>query len=158
MFSERPGPTSYCHKYIAHSSPYSAFCLFIDEHILKYVQKHTRSTTEKLMIAISLCTSINWRVSLVSNLLKVSWLEEILGIKHLRNKDWEQLIFQNTMSRERYAKIMKHLSFDDFQRRRQRRETDKFCLNSEVWNSFIENCKKCCVRNFDLTIDEQLFS
>ena len=32
-----------------------------------------------------------------------------------------------------------------------------FCLISEVWNSFIENCKKYYVPNFDLTIDEQLF-
>ena len=53
---------------------------------------------------------------------------------------------------------MKHLSFDDFQRRKQRRETEKFCLISEVWNSFIENCKKYYVPNFDLTIDEQLFA
>ena len=37
---------------------------------------------------------------------------------------------------------MKHLRFDDFQRRRQSRETGKFCLISEVWNSFTENCKK----------------
>ena len=41
--------------------------------------------------------------------------------------------------------------------RRQRRETDKFCLISQVWNCFIENCKECYVPNFDLTIDEQLF-
>ena len=37
------------------------------------------------------------------------------------------------------------------------RETGKFCLISEVWNSFIENCKKYYVPNFDLTIDKQLF-
>ena len=78
-------------------------------------------------------------------------------IKQLWNKDWRQPIFRNTMSRDRYAKIMKHLRFDDFQKRRQRRETDKFCLISEVWNSFIENSKKYFVPNFDLTIDEQLF-
>ena len=41
VFSERPGPTSYCHRNIVHGSPYSAFHLFIDEHILKCVQKHT---------------------------------------------------------------------------------------------------------------------
>ena len=52
---------------------------------------------------------------------------------------------------------MKHLRFDDFFSRRQRRETDKFCLISEVWNCLIENCKKCNVPNCDLTIDEQLF-
>ena len=61
------------------------------------------------------------------------------------------------MSRDRYQEIMKHLRFDDFFSRRQRRETDKFCLISEVWNCFIESCKKCYVPNFDLTINEQLF-
>ena len=61
------------------------------------------------------------------------------------------------MSRDRYQEIMKHLRFDDFFSRRQRRETDKFCLISEVWNCFIESCKKCNVPNCDLTIDEQLF-
>ena len=61
------------------------------------------------------------------------------------------------MSRDRYQQIMKHLRFDDFFSRRQKRKTDKFCLISEVWNCFIENCKKCYVPNFDLTIDEQLF-
>ena len=77
VFSERPGPTSYCHRYIVHGSPYSAFHLFIDEHILKCVQKHTINTAE-LMIAISICTWMNWRVSLVSTLLELCWLEEIL--------------------------------------------------------------------------------
>ena len=52
---------------------------------------------------------------------------------------------------------MKHLRFDNFFSRRQKRETDKFCLISEVWNCFRENCKKCYVPNCDLTIDEQLF-
>ena len=78
-------------------------------------------------------------------------------IKQLWSKDWGQPIFQKSMSRDRYAKIMKHLRFDDFQKRRKRRETNMFCLISEVWNSFIENCKKYYVPNFDLTIDEQLF-
>ena len=41
VFSERPGPTSYCLRCIVHGSPYSAFHLFVDEHILKCVQKHT---------------------------------------------------------------------------------------------------------------------
>ena len=78
-------------------------------------------------------------------------------VKQLWSKEWGQLIFRNTMSRDRYQEIMKYLRFDDFFSRRQRRETDKFCLISEVWNCFIENCKKCYVPNFDLTIDEQLF-
>ena len=78
-------------------------------------------------------------------------------VKQLWSKEWGQLIFQNTMSRDKYQEIMKHLRFDDFFSRRQRRKTDKFCLISEVWNCFIENCEKCYVPNCDLTIDEQRF-
>ena len=77
-------------------------------------------------------------------------------IKQLWSKEWGHSIFGNTMGRNRYQKIMKHLRFDDFLSRRQRRQTDKFCLISEVWNCFIENCKKCYIPSFDLTIDEQL--
>ena len=41
VFSERLGPTSYCHRCLVHGSLYNAFHLFVDEHILKCVQKHT---------------------------------------------------------------------------------------------------------------------
>ena len=41
VFSERPGPTSYCHRSVVNGSPYSAFHLFIDEHMLRCIQKHT---------------------------------------------------------------------------------------------------------------------
>ena len=41
VFSERPGPTSYCHRSVVNGSPYSAFHIFIDEHMLRCIQKHT---------------------------------------------------------------------------------------------------------------------
>ena len=41
VFSERPGPTSYCHRSVVNGSPYSVFHLFIDEHMLRCIQKHT---------------------------------------------------------------------------------------------------------------------
>ena len=37
VFSERPGPTSYCHRSVVNGSPYSAFRLFIDEHMLRCI-------------------------------------------------------------------------------------------------------------------------
>ena len=52
---------------------------------------------------------------------------------------------------------MKYLRFDNFSTRLERKETNKFCLISETWKDFIENCKRCYVPSFDLTIDEQLF-
>ena len=77
-------------------------------------------------------------------------------IKQLWRKERGHSIFGNTMGRNRYQKIMKHLRFDDFLNRRQRRQTDKFCLISEAWDCFIENCKKCYIPSFNLAIDEQL--
>ena len=41
VFSERPGPMSYGHRSVVNGSLYSAFHLFIDEHMLRCIQKHT---------------------------------------------------------------------------------------------------------------------
>ena len=41
VFSERPGPTSYCHRSVVNGGPYSAFHLFLDKHMLRCIQKHT---------------------------------------------------------------------------------------------------------------------
>ena len=61
------------------------------------------------------------------------------------------------MSLGLFKTIMKHLRFDDASDRSSRRISDKFCLVSEIWKDFIQNCQKCYVPDFDLTIDEQLF-
>ena len=140
-----------------HDSPCSAFHLFIDEHILKCVQKHTINHGK---IDDS---DFNLHLHELESFIGLQLARGVLvgrntAIKQLWSKEWEQPIFRNTMSRDKYAKIMKHLMFDDFQRRRQRREANKFCLIFEVWNSFIENCIKYYVPNFDLTIDEQFCS
>ena len=156
VFSERPGPTSYCHRSVVNGSPYSTFHLFIDEHMLRCIQKHTINHRKKDNDDFDL------HVDELESFIGLRFALGVLvgkntPVKQLWSKEWGQLIFRNTMSRDRYQEIMKHLWFDDFFSRRQRRETDKFCLISEVWNCFIENCKKCYVPNCDLTIDEQLF-
>ena len=149
-----------------HGSSYSAFHLFIDEHILKCVQKHPINH-EKIDDS-----NFNLHLDELESFIGLQLARGVLvgrntPIKQLWSKDWGQLIFRNTMSRDRYAKIMKHLRFDDFHRRRKRRETNKFCLISEVWNSCIENCKKYYVpiliwlltNNFFVAkLDDPLFS
>ena len=53
---------------------------------------------------------------------------------------------------------MEHLRFDNVSTRAERkRKSEKFCLISETWKAFIENCHKCYVTNLNLTTDEQLF-
>ena len=77
VFSECSGPTSHCHRYNVHGSRTVLFtCLLTNTSWSVF--KSTRSTTEKLMIEISIFTWMNWRVLLVSNLLEMCWLEEIL--------------------------------------------------------------------------------
>ena len=156
LFSERLGPTSYCHRSVVNGSPYSAFDLFIDEHMHKCIQKHIINHRKKDNDDFDL------HVDELESFICLQIVRGVLvgkntPVKQLWSKEWGQLICRNTMSRDRYQEIIKHLTFDNFFSRRQRRETDKFCLISEVWNCFIENCKKCYVPNFDLTIDEQLF-
>ena len=48
------------------------------------------------------------------------------SINQLWSKEWGHSIFGNTLGRNRYQKIMKHLRFNDFLSRRQRRHTDNF--------------------------------
>ena len=156
VFSERSGPTSYCHGSVVNGNPYSAFHIFIDEHMLRCIQKHTINHGKKDNDDFDL------HVDELESFIGLQITRGVLvgkntPVKQLWSKEWGQLIFRNTMSRDRYQEIMKHLRFDDYFSRRQSRETDKFCLISEVWNCFIENYKKCYVPNCDLTIDEQLF-
>ncbi|KAJ6633725.1 Cubilin like, partial [Pseudolycoriella hygida] len=49
-----------------------------------------------------------------------------------------------SISKENFKNIMKFLRFNDKETQKQRLASDKFALMSEVWISFIENCKKCC--------------
>ena len=113
VFSECPGPTSYCHRSVVNSSPYSAFHSFIAEHMLRCIQKHTSDHGKKNNDDFD---------------LHVDELESPIGlqiaggvlvgkntpVKQLWSKEWGQLIFRNITSRDRYQEIMKHLRFDDF--------------------------------------------
>ena len=142
VFSERPGSTFYCHRSVVNSSPYNAFHLFIDEHMLRCIQKHTINHGKKDNDIFDLhVDELNSSIGL--QIARGVLVGKNTPVKQLWSKEWGQLIFRNTISPDRYQEIMKHLRFDDFFGWKQRRETDKFCLISEVWNCFIESCKKC---------------
>ena len=78
-------------------------------------------------------------------------------IHQLWSKEQGHPILSKTINRDCYKELMNHLRFDNYSTHCERRQKDKFCLISEIWNNFIENCKKCFVPSFDLTINEQLF-
>ena len=103
VFSERPGPTSYCHRSVVNGSPYSAFHLFIDEHMLRCIQKHTINHRKKDNDDFDL------HVDELESFIGLQNARRVLvgkntPVKQLWSKKWGQLIFRNTMSRNRYQK------------------------------------------------------
>nr|CAH7767135.1 unnamed protein product [Callosobruchus chinensis] len=80
-----------------------------------------------------------------------------MSYKDLWHKKWGPPFFTETMSRNRFTEIMKYLRFDIQSTRIQRKKTDRFCLASEIWNKFIDNCIACYTPGESLTVDEQLY-
>lgn len=60
------------------------------------------------------------------------------------------------MPRDDFIQILKFLRFDLKTERRHRLATDKFCMASQLWEPFIENCSKAYIPSQNLTVDEQL--
>ena len=151
-----PGLTSYAQHGLVRESPLSAFRLFIDEPMLRSIQKYTVLHGKSKNNAF--CVSIEDLEKFIGlTIARGVTVSKNTPIKHLWNKGWGPPLFKNTMTREKYESIMKHMRFDDLSNRRQRRETDKFCLISATWDKFICNCKLAYVLHGDITIDEQLF-
>ena len=157
VFTPKPGPTAYSCRQVMKESPLSAFQLYIDEIMLRSIQKYT--------IHHAHLDDKNFNCPL-EELEKFIGLQIARGVlekkntpvKQLWSKEWGHPIFASTLSRNRFESIMKHLRFDNVSTRSERRrKSEKFCLISETWNAFIENCQKCYVPNLNLTIDEQLF-
>lgn len=88
-----------------------------------------------------------------------------LGVSGCRSADLHSLwsdssglpFCAETMSRNRFCKIMRFLRFNEKLTRSVWLQDYKFALVSAVWNRFIENCTTCYKPGTDITIDEQLF-
>ena len=52
----------------------------------------------------------------------------------------ERTMCKSVMSRNRFCKVLRFLSFDIKSNRSQRLQTEKFDLFFEVWNRVIDNC------------------
>ena len=115
VFSERPGPTPYSHRSVRVGSPLSAFRLFIDETMLRSIQKFT--------IKHGKTDNDNFSMD-------IEELEKFIGLQIARGV----LVDKNTPIYQLWSKECSRI------------QAYKFCLISDPWNSFIENCKKCYVQ------------
>ena len=80
-----------------------------------------------------------------------------LRLSYLWSQRWGPEFFSKTMSRNKFAEILRVIRFDKKNERSQQLQTDKFALVSEVWNKFVENSQMCYKPGAAITVDEQLF-
>ena len=157
ILREVPGPSPYSKRYVLRDSPVSAWRLFIDDHILKFIKKCTEAEARQQL------ETNDWSMTLpeLEAFISIMYSRGASGTNHLSLKSmWEKkwgLDFnKKTMSRDRFLEIMRFLRFDERSTRSARLETDKFALVSAVWNRFIGNCQSCYIPSANVTIDEQL--
>ena len=153
VFSERTGPTAYAQRGIRPQSLLSAFRLFIDEpmlrSILKFTVNHGKADNANFLVEIrELEKFIGLQIA------RSALVEKNTPIYQLWCKEWGHPIFGKTMSRDRYKELMRDLTIFPHA---EKEEKQTSFASSLKWEDFIENCKRCYVPSFDLTIDEQLF-
>ena len=158
VFRARSGPTVYTRHAISENSPYSAFKLMIDEKMLRHIQRCTQAEADRVQ------GEGQWNISLndLETFIALLYARGILSgstssRRRLWSEKWSISIFQTSMPRDTFEKILRFIRFDQRNARSERLKTDKFALISEIWNDFVENCKKAYIPEAELTIDEQLF-
>lgn len=157
VWKARPGPTSYSTSKVLNGSPLSAFSIFVDEKMLRHVQRCTNEEGKRVT------GDQAWHVTLeeMEKFIGLLITRGIIGgrnlpVKELWSKSWGNSIFNKTLPRHRFCEIMTHLRFDMKSERRRNLVSNKFCLASEIWEPFIENCQKAFVPEKNITVDEQL--
>lgn len=158
LFRARSGPTPYAIRGIVANSPLSAFRLFLNEPMIRCIQRHTNCHAQTSQPP----SAHRVNQSQIEKFIGLQIARGVLcssntSIKSLWNKQWGPPIFTNTMSRNDFEATMKHMRFDNRTTRRERLGADRFCAISEIWNPFVENCQKCYTPTSEVTIDEQLF-
>lgn len=152
----KPGATSYAVR--SASDIVSSFRLFLDDNILDHICKCTAKEAKRCL------KDDSWEISKEELLafIAICYARGALGMKNMSvtnifSRKYGPELIRGTMSRDKFKTIMRFLRFDDKETRLERLASDKFALMSFVWNSFIENCKKCYNPGENLTVDEQLF-
>ena len=158
VIREAPGPSTQAHRSIIKESVRIACDLFIDEAMLRHIQRCTKEEARRVL------QTDDWRVSLheldafLANFYaRGAHRATKIKIHELWNRLWAIPIISETMARNRFIEIMKFLRFDYKQTQSQRLATDKLALISTVWYTFVGNCLSHYKPGASITVDEQLF-
>ena len=158
VIREAPGPSAQAHRSIIKQSFRSAWDLFIDESMLRHIQRCTEEEARRVL------QTNDWRISLheLDAFLSIVYARGAhkatkIKVHELWNKLWGIPIISETMARNRFIEIMRFLRFDYKQTRSHRLATDKLALISTIWHSFVGNCLRHYRPGTNITVDEQLF-
>ena len=153
-----PGPSTQAHRSIIKESVRSVWDIFIDEGMLRHMQRCTEEEARTVL------QTDNWRVSLrePDAFLAIAYARGAhkatkFKVHELWNRLWTIPIISETMARNRFIEVMKFLRFDYKQTRSHRLATDKLALISTVWYTFVGNCVRHYKPCANITMDEQLF-
>lgn len=157
IFRANAGITTKTRATVSEDSKKSAFSLLIDEKMLRNIRRCTETEASRVL-------GKTWILTLeeLETFIGLCYLRGVLGGKNLPlhsfwSDEFGVAVFKQSMARDRFYEIMRFLRFDIKSTRKERLNTDKFALASELWNPFIENCQKCFIPSQNLTVDEQLF-
>ena len=133
VIREAPAPSTQAHRSIIKESVGSAWDLFIDEGILRHIQRCTEEEARRLL------QTDDWLVSLheVDAFLAIVYAREAhkankIKVHELWNRLWAIPIISETMARNRFIEIIKFLRFDCKPTQSHRLATDKLALISTV--------------------------
>ena len=153
------GPPAQAHRSIIKELVRSAWDLFIDESMLRPIQRCTEEEAQRVLQIDDWCVSLHELHSFLTIVYaRGAHKATKIKIHALWNRLWGIPIISETMARNRFIEMMRFLRFDYKQTRSYRLATDKLALISTIWNIFVENCLKHYRRGTNITVDEQLFS
>ncbi|CAK9832670.1 PiggyBac transposable element-derived protein 4 [Anthophora retusa] len=158
IFKEMSGPTAYAKRHIMKGSVRTAFSLILCNSVMRHIKTCTEAEARRIL------NNHDWTVSLAELNAFIAILyacgayeAKNLKLPYLWSEKWGPKFFSETMSRNKFAEILRLIRFDKKNERSQRLQTDKFALVSEVWKKFIENSQMCYKPGATITVDEQLF-
>lgn len=146
------------------TTPVECFSLFLTDQSLAAVCVHTnrriRILRERFKTKEKHTTS---DVSLIElkGLLGILILSGVKKDNHVPITDmWSELdgapMYKSTMSKERFAFLLRALRFDDAATRKERMKEDRLAPIRSLWDDVVLHCQECYQPGPHLTVDEQL--
>lgn len=158
VLRESGGATGYAKQHLEKNSYWSALKLFLTEPMLRLIKDCTEKEARRVLGDESWSLSLGELDAFLSILYaRGACVAQSTHVNDLWHTKWGQPFFSAAMCRNRFKEIMGFLRFDYKASRAARKQTDKFCLVSDLWNKFVENCLACYRPGESITVDEQLY-